>query len=376
MSVDIVEIDTQQRPAVRRFVDVAFVVYGAHPVWVPPLRRDVAAMLDRRAHPFYERSDAAFFVAARDGRDVGRIAVLEHRPFNAHHGVADATFCLFECLDDAEAADALLNRAFEWAHARGLRRLVGPKGFSALDGYGILIDGFDHRPTMTMTNYNLPYYGRVFERAGFEREIDFVSFHISRSTFVMPDRVRRVADRTIGKGMLQVFPLESRRQLLRTARRIGETYNRAFVENWEYYPLSRREIDYLVRQLILFASPRLIKLIACGDDLVGFLFAFPDVSAALQRARGRLTPWTIADVMLDVRRTTWLAMNGAGILPEYQGRGGNAVLYVEMERTVRESRYTDADLPQVADTAVQMRRDLAELGAVPYKTHRVFASRV
>jgi len=366
-------IDPDAKPQAARFIDLGYRTYDGHALWVPPPRRDVALMLSRRKHPFYQRSDAAFFVAARDGRDVGRLAVLDNRPFNTYHGTAEASFYCFECEDDVEAASEMFARAFEWARARELTRIVGPKGFGAFDGYGILVDGFEHRPMMTMANYNLAHYGPLLERTGFAKEVDFVSFHLRKDTFVMPERVRRVADWATRKGALRIVPMQSRRALIRVARRIGQAYNRAFVENWEYYPLSEREIDFLVQQLMLFANPRLIKLITHGDDIVGFLFAFPDVSEALQRARGRLTPWTLLDVVLETRRTRWVAINGAGILPEYQRRGGNALLYTEIERTIRESRYEDADLPQVAETAVQMRRDLTGLGAVPYKTHRIYA---
>jgi hypothetical protein len=168
------------------------------------------------------------------------------------------------------------------------------------------------------------------------------------------------------------FGTISARELVRRARAIGEAYNKAFVENWEYAPLSDREIDFLVKKLMLVADPRLIKVIASGDDLVGFLFVFPDLSAALQRMRGRLTPWGLLDLALESRRTEWVAFNGAGILPAYQGRGGNALLYTEVERTIRSSHFQYADLPQVAETAMQMRRDLEELGARPYKRHRVY----
>jgi len=65
-------------------------------------------------------------------------------------------------------------------------------------------------------------------------------------------------------------------------------------------------------------------------------------------------------------------MNGAGILPEFHGYGGNAMLYSEIVRTLLQAGFEHADLPQVADTAVQMRRDLEELGARPYKVHRVY----
>ncbi len=370
--VRVTPVDPAARADVRRFVDLPFRLYEGIGPWVPPIKRDIALMLNRKKHPFYERSDAAFYLATRDGRDVGRIAVLENQPFNAWHGVRQASFYCLETEDDPEIAAALFARASEWGLARGLTRLVGPKGFSAFDGYGILVDGFEHRPVMTMTTYNLPYYGRLLEGLGFGKEVDFVSFYVDRTAFRLPERMRRVAERARERGTLRVTPFPNRRALKKAARAIGRMYNETFVDNWEYYPLSDREIDFLLDGLLLVADPRMIKVISSGDAMVGFLFAFPDLSSALQRARGRLTPWTIADLLLDGRRTDWVAVNGAGVLPEYQGRGGNALLYSEIERTLDGTRFRHADLPQVAETAVQMRRDLEELGAQPYKTHRVY----
>jgi hypothetical protein len=369
--VDRINPDAPQDVA--RFIDFAYRFYDADALWVPPPRRDIALMLNARKHPFYERSAAAFFLAVRDGSDVGRVAVLHNGPSNSFHGTTDAWFYLFECEDDAACAGPLLEHAFDWARGRGLARIVGPRGFSAFDGYGILVAGFEHRPMMTMATYNPAYYGPLLEQLGFVKVVDYESFRLEKETFVMPDRVRQAADRIRRHGSLRVLSVNSRYALTKLARSIGNAYNRAFRNNWEYYPLSEREIDFLVRQLIVFATPRLIKLIAHRDDIVGFLLAFPDVSGALQRAGGRVTPWAVLDLLREARRTQWVAMNGAGILPEYQGRGGNALLYTEMEGTIRESRYRHADLPQVAETAVQMRRDLTRLGAVPYKTHRIYA---
>ncbi len=83
-------------------------------------------------------------------------------------------------------------------------------------------------------------------------------------------------------------------------------------------------------------------------------------------------PFGLPDLMLEMRRTKWVALNGAGILPEFQGRGGNAVLYAEMENTIRDYKFEHADLTQVAETAVNMRHDLINLGGKPYKNHRVY----
>jgi hypothetical protein len=110
--------------------------------------------------------------------------------------------------------------------------------------------------------------------------------------------------------------------------------------------------------------------------VVGFLFGFPDVSAAMKRGNGKLFPFGIFDLLLEMRRTKWMSGNGMGMLPAFQGRGGNALLYSEMEKTLRESGFTHCELTQVAESAVQMRQDLETLGGVPYKNHRVYKRRV
>src|SRR5512143_558677 len=114
------QIGLQDKRQVRRFIDIPYRLYRNRPQWVPPLRIDVELMLNKQKHPFYEHSDADFFIAVRDGRDVGRIATLVNRPFNEYHHTQQAQFYLFECEDDQEAATALFEQVSAWARARGL----------------------------------------------------------------------------------------------------------------------------------------------------------------------------------------------------------------------------------------------------------------
>jgi hypothetical protein len=370
--LSIEKVDTQNKALVSRFVKIPYRLYANCPQWVPPLLTDAKTQLNRKKHPFYEHSDADFFIAVRDGRDVGRIGALENKPFNAYHHTKQAQFYLFECEDDPEAAAALFEQAENWARSRGLNAVVGPKGFGALDGYGLVVEGYEYRQMMTMMNYNYPYYVKLVEGNGFKKEVDFVSCHLTIDAFKLPDRVRSIAERVQHRGSLKVLRFTKKSQIMPWIPKLGKAYNQAFVKNWEYYPLTQHEIDFLLENVLMVADPRLIKLIVHEDDVVGFLFAFPDISGALQRAHGHLFPFAIPDLLLDMRRTKWVALNGAGILEEFQGRGGNALLYSEMEKTIREFQYRDADLTQVAESAVQMRNDLVNLGGVPYKTHRVY----
>ncbi len=366
------QIDTQNRGDVGRFIALPYRLYKDHPQWVPPPKIDIRTMLNREKHPFYEHSTADFFLARRGEEDVARLAVMENRRYNDYHDTHQAQFYLFDAKDDPEAVTALFERGFEWARARGLNTLVGPKGFGPLDGYGILVEGFEHRQMMTMMNYNYSYYARLVEGLGFEKEVDFVSCYVSGENFRLPERIHRIAERVKQRSTLSVKQFHSKRELRAWAGRIGEAYNAAFVDNWEYYPLTQREVDFVVDNIITVADPRLIKVITHEEEIVGFLFGFPDVSAALQRARGHLWPWNLIDLLLEMRRTDWIAFNGAGILPDFHGIGGNALLYAEMEKTIQDYDFQHADLTQVAETAVQMRRDLENLGGKAYKNHRVY----
>ena len=375
--LSIEKVDTENKAQVKRFVEFPYKLYKDCPQWVPPLLIDAYTYLNRKKHPFHEHSDVDFFIAVHDGRDVGRIGAIENEPFNTYHQTKTADFYFFECENDLEAATALFNTVFEWAKARGLDHVVGPKGMGPLDGYGILTFGHEHRNTMTMLNYNFPYYQQLVEAQGFEKEVDFVSCYLPADKFQIPERVERITQRVMQRGGLQVKRFKNKKELVSWAPRIGKAYNQAFVDNWEYFPFTQREIDFVVDNIMTVADHRLIKIITHGDDVVGFLFAFHDVSAALQRSRGCLFPFGLIDILLELRRTNTVSVNGMGILPEFQGHGGNAILYSEMGKTLLGfKQFTHVEMTQVAETTEQMRADLKNLNGVEYKNHRVYRRNV
>ena len=370
-------IDTHNKKQVDQFVKFHYDLYKNCPQWVPPFISDVKMMLNKEKHPFHEHSDADFFVARRDGQIVGRIAAIENKPFNKVHETRQAAFYLYDSIDDQDVSNALFDRASEWAHQRNLNKIVGPKGFSVFDGYGIQIEGNELRQMMNMMNYNYPYYRTLVENYGFEKEVDFVSCYLPQSTFHLPEKIYTLVDRVKERNSFEIQRFNSKGDLKKWADRIGRAYNNTFVNNWEYYPLTQKEIAFILDTLLTVAHPKLIKIITRNDEVVGFMLGFHDLSAAMQRHGGHLYPWAIADLLLEMRKTKWISLNGVGVLPEYQGRGGNYLLMAEMEATIREfKQFEHAELTQVAETAVQMRRDLENVGGKAYKNHRVYQKEI
>src|SRR5512142_210245 len=351
------KVDTSNKVQGKRFVDFYYRLYKDCPQWVPPLYIDAYLPLNRKKHPFFEHSEADFFLAVRDGEVVGRICAGINKRFNDYHHVKKAQFYFFDVINDLDVARALFDAVCGWAKERGMDTLVGPKGLSPFDGYGILVEGFEHRQMMTMMNYNYDYYPKLVEALGFEKEVDFVSCYLPADAFKIPERVERIAKRVLERGNLWVKNFTSKRDLVKHwAHRIGRAYNSAFIDNWEYYPFTDGDVDYAVQNVFMIADPRLIKLIMHGDEIVGFLFAFPDASAALQRAKGHLFPFGIIDLLIDMKRTKTVSGNGMGVLPQFQGIGGNALLYYEMGKTILGNYdFKFVEMTQVAETTHQMR---------------------
>lgn len=371
--ISITKIDLSDNNEIMRFIQFQYDLYAGHPQYVPPFIVDVKTMLNPNKHPYYEHSDAEFFIAEQNGEIAGRIAALENKPFNQYHNAKDAAFYLFDCVNDQAVANALFEAVFEWARSRGLNNLVGPKGFGPLDGYGIQIEGFEHRQMMNMMNYNYPYYRELVENLGLTKKVDFVSSYADPQAFQLPPKVRKAAEIAKKRGTFRVLNFKNKRELRKWAGRIGDAYNKAFVKNWEYYPLTQREIDYVVDNVMTIVDPDLIKIIVKNDEVVGFVFPFPDVSAAMQKNKGKLGPISILRLLLEIKRTNWISFNGVGVLPEYQGLGGNAILYAELEKSMHQKpQFVHSELTQVAETAEQMRKDLKNLGVVFYKNHRVY----
>lgn len=369
--LSIEKLDPSSKAQARRFVHLPFRLYRNNPHWVPPIVMDQELQLNRAKYPFFEHSEADFFIATRDHQDVGRIAVMENRPFNRYHGTRQAHFYFFESENDQEIVNALFDCVFEWAHGRHLDTVLGPKGMGVLDGMGILYEGFEEHQMMLMMPYNPPHYPHMMEALGFGRKVDYVSCYARADSFRLPEQVHRIAERVERRGTLRVQHCRNKAELKAWALRAAKAYDKAFVRNWEYAPQTDRELALIVDNLIAVADPKLIKLIVHGEDVVGFLLAFPDATPALRRCQGRLLPFGLLDLLQEMRRTHWLAINAAGILPEFQGIGGNALLYSEMEKTVHEYNFEFAALYQVAETA-QMIQDLEKLGLVPRKKHRIY----
>ena len=373
--VDIKKVENSQSPYYRHFIELPFDIYRDNPNWVPWFNKDIQTFVDRH-HPLFEHSGGDFFVALKGNVPVGRIFVFENTRYNKTHSMNNAFFYFVDFIDDREVADTLLQTAVEWARARNLDSVLGPMGLAGVTGVGLLIDGFEHRAAMTMMMYNHAYYPRHLEAFGFSKFLDNFSFYLP-TTATLPDIISQSAADLLEKGECNVLEFKSKKPLLKIADDIVEVFVQTLCDHVSNYELSANELTYLKNSLIRIADPRLIKIITFKEKAIGFLFGFQDLSAAMQKAAGKLNLLGTWRLLREYKKTDWILINGIGILPEYQGTGANTLLYAEIEKTIRQyTQFKHLEMVQIQETTAKMLSNVKTLEGRIHKTHRIYQYRL
>ncbi|NIW43423.1 MAG: GNAT family N-acetyltransferase, partial [candidate division Zixibacteria bacterium] len=365
------KIDPNSPSDVNRWVDFPFSLYQGHPCWIPLLKNGIKKLLDKNQHPFYQHSEADFFVVENAGEVAARICVMENTRYNDYHNEKAAFIGYFDVIEDKEAARQILSQVDEWANQRGLETIYGPKGMLGAAAGGVLVGGFEYRAAIDIP-YNYPYYDDYLKDSGYEKYRDTLSGFIHRKDEGnIPERVIRISKKVAERGGFHARRFKTKAELRQIVPMIGDLHRQAFVEIPGYYPMTDEEFAWMAEELIMIADPELITLVMKDDEVVGFLFAYPDISGGLQKANGSLFPLGWWHILQAQRKTDWIILNGVGVLPEYQGRGANAIMYVELARTLLQSNFDHADLVQVGEENYRSMQDQLTFGVKWTKKHRV-----
>lgn len=268
-------------------------VMGDDPAFVAPLIMLEKRRISTKHNPFFEFAETALFLALRDGRPVGRISAQVNRRSNEHRGEKAAHFGFFDCLDDPEAAIALVDAAAAWGATRGMSELLGPFNFSINQECGALVEGFDS-PAALMMPQGLAHYDRLLHGAGLTKAIDLLAFRMDPKAPRPPverilERVTRMPE--IGIRLLDLSRLRQEIDL------VLDIFNDAWAENWGYVPMSPAEIDEMARNLKLLLRPQAAAFVTINGKEEAMMVALPDLNALTRDFDGGLFPFNIVRLL-------------------------------------------------------------------------------
>ena len=358
MSVEIKEV--KSRKELKQYVKFGIDLYKGNPYHVPSLIEEEMMTLDPQKNPAFEVCEAVSYLAYKEGKIVGRITGMINRPSNETWKQKRARFGFVDFIDDNEVVDALFQAVETWARQKGMEEIHGPMGFTDMDHEGMLIEGFDQLGTMA-TIYNYPYYPKHMERLGFQKDQDWHEFKIYVPDAV-PEKHLRIGEIVKKKLGLKVVKFKNAKEIMPYARPVFHTLNAAFAPLYGFAPLTEKQIDYYVNMYIPMLRYDLVTLIIREADeaVVGFGISLPSLSKAMQKANGHLFPFGWIHLLKALKsKPKVVDLYLTGVLPEYQNKGVNALLFNDLIPVYRKLDvvYAESNPELELNTAVQAQWD-------------------
>lgn len=318
----------ENRKELNMFVDFPNTLYKGNPYYVPKIFSDEIETLDPKKNPAYEFSEAALYLAYKDGRLAGRVAAIVNNRANEKWNHKEVRFGWIDFIDDREVSRALIDKVIEFGKERGMDQITGPLGFTDFDPEGMLVEGYDKLCTLALI-YNYPYYPEHLEAMGFTKAVDWLEFKINVPDQV-PERISRISNIVSAKYGFKVRKVtrsEVRKEGL--GQKIFDAINECYGELFDFTPLTPKLINkYVDAYLGIINMDFVTVIVDSNNELVAVGITMPSITKALQKCRGKLFPFGWYHIL----KSMYKASEGSvellliAVLPEYRNQGLMAMI--------------------------------------------------
>jgi GNAT superfamily N-acetyltransferase len=372
MTLDVRPVSTRRE--LSAFIKLPWQLYRDEPNWVPPLLIELKKRLDQSRNPFFKHAEAQYFLAYRDGRAIGRISARIDENFNKFQDNRWGLFGWFECRDDPDAAQALLQAAESWLRERGRDRMVGPMDFTTNDEIGVLIAGHEY-PPIILCPWHHAYYQRLFEQGlGMEKAMDLCmwSLHVTDRDKVHP-AIWRMADNLESEHGI-VCRNFRKNELQAEVTRFLEVYNSAWERNWGFVPLNEEEVRHYAKDLkpVLDENWAMIAEKPETGEVVGAALTLPDFNQVLAKLNGRLLPFGWITALRAKAKIDAVRVFALGVKPEYQHTGIGARFYQMHYDAAERTPQKGGEMGWILEVNEPMNRAMEGMGGEIKRRYRVY----
>lgn len=359
------------RSTLRDFVRFPLSLYRDDPNYIiPSVEQQVRSLLGR--HNAIITNGVQAFLMAYDGdQPVGRVlAGIDFRTA-PRDGGRQGYISMFECIDSQQVADTLFKAAESFLKLNGIARMVGPHSTFLDDfGVGLLAEGFDSMPTF-LTPYNPPYYARLFEDAGFERQNDYYSYGLPLDIF-RDERYESVLRRAGKRFGYIVENVNVQHDLKRRAREFARVIAESTPGEWNALTPTSEVLYRELKRIKQVLWPEYTLMAYAGERPVGLLLAIPDFNPLLKGLKGHMFP--VGTFRMMFHRSYIKRMRSAMlyVVPEYQSKGVEAMMITRALSAARASGIRQAEASMVNEHNLKLRLSVEKLGGKVDKIHRQY----
>lgn len=326
-TISIIEVKTAGQ--LKQFVRFPMDLYKNNPYYVPSFIKDEMKIWDAKENPALDYSESKQFLAIKDNKVVGRIAVIINHKEEKELGIKKVRFGWIDFIDDTEVSKALIQTAIDYAKDHKIDKIEGPMGFTNLDKAGMLTMGFDKLATM-IGIYNNAYYPKHLENLGLVKEKEWVEYEMNFPK-VLPEKVEKFSGLIAQKYKLSVLKFKSKEEILPYVEPMFKLLDETYKHLSTYTPISDEQIKtYKEKYFPLIDKNYVICVVDENKQLVSFAITMPSYSKALQKSKGKLFPFGWWHFLQASKKNDRANFYLIGIHPEYQRRGVTAIIFKEI----------------------------------------------
>lgn len=355
---------------ITQFVAFPYSLYKPDKFWVPPIKNDEFKSLKSKSNPAFESCDVKIWNAFRNGDMVGRICGIINRDYNKINNVKYGRISRIEFIDDAEVSEGLFKIAEDWLREMGMEKVHGPLGFNNLDNQGLLIEGFDYLPSIVSV-YHKPYYKEHFEKAGYEKENDWLEFRLTlgEKATKKGNRGAEIVKKRYG---FEVEKFSSNKELIKYLHPVFGILNKAFQGLPYVVPFSDQMIDAVGKKYFKVLNPRFVRVIKKDGEMIAFVVGLPSLSEAMQKANGHLFPFGFYHIMKALKKPKVIDLLLTGVLPEYHSAGAAVILFAEIQQEMMNQGIDQMETTGVFETNQNVISNWKNYEHIQHKRRRCF----
>ena len=135
-------------------------------------------------------------------------------------------------------------------------------------------------------------------------------------------------------------------------------------------------MDDLAARYLPVVDPRFVKIVMKNDEPAAFIIGIPDMTAGIQKAKGKLLPFGFIHILRASKKTKQLDLLLGAIKEKYRGFGLDAYMGFKMLRSARKAGFEIMDTHHELESNIKVRSEMERMGGVIYKKFRVYQKNI